>query len=227
MELLGFIFFIFLLIMFYRWMKDDTTEDTSFNTISPDELPLTSNNIPQQILEEKFDETVDEFVKGEHGKQFDTNLLLKKGEYLIFDLPQISLCEERSVKLKGVYQGFSVRIMKGVSYRFGGFQGGSEQRVVEIDSGNLTLTNKRMVFSGEKTSKDISLSKINTIQSLVDGISITRSGKQKTEYYVGTDVLEIDMTISPQSGETFQEETVKWKMSGMELKSVIKKLLQE
>jgi len=227
MELLGFIFFIFLLIMFYRWMKDDTTEDTSFNTISPDELPLTSNNIPQQILEEKFDETVDEFVKGEHGKQFDTNLLLKKGEYLIFDLPQISLCEERSVKLKGGYQGFSVRLMKGVSYRFGGFQGGSEQKVIEIDSGNLTLTNKRMVFSGEKTSKDISLSKINTIQSLVDGISITRSGKQKTEYYVGTDVLEIDMTISPQSGETFQEETVKWKMSGMELKSVIKKLLQE
>ena len=227
MELLGFIFFIFLLIMFYRWMKNDTTEDTSFNTISPDELPLTSNNIPQQILEEKFDETVDEFVKGEHGKQFDTNLLLKKGEYLIFDLPQISLCEERSVKLKGGYQGFSVRLMKGVSYRFGGFQGGSEQKVIEIDSGNLTLTNKRMVFSGEKTSKDISLSKINTIQSLVDGISITRSGKQKTEYYVGTDVLEIDMTISPQSGETFQEETVKWKMSGMELKSVIKKLLQE
>ena len=227
MELLGFIFFIFLLIMFYRWMKDDTTEDTSFNTISPDELPLTSNNIPQQILEEKFDETVDEFVKGEHGKQFDTNLLLKKGEYLIFDLPQISLCEERSVKLKGGYQGFSVRLMKGVSYRFGGFQGGSEQKVIEIDSGNLTLTNKRMVFSGEKTSKDISLSKINTIQSLVDGISITRSGKQKTEYYVGTDVLEIDMTISPQSGETIQEETVKWKMSGMELKSVIKKLLQE
>ena len=227
MELLGFIFFIFLLIMFYRWMKDDTTEDTSFNTISPDELPLTSNNIPQQILEEMFDETVDKFVKGEHGKQFDTNLLLKKGEYLIFDLPQITLCEERSVKLKGGYQGFSVRIMKGVSYRFGGFQGGSERKVVEIDSGNLTLTNKRMVFSGKKTSKEISLTKINTIESLDNGISITRSGKQKTEYYVGTDVLELDMTISPTDDDTFYEENVGWKMTGIELKKIIQKLLQE
>ena len=227
MELLGFIFFIFLLIMFFRWMKGDTTEDTSFNTTSPDQLPLTSNNIPQQILERFFDETVNEFVKGEHGKQFDTNLLLKRGEYLIFDLPQITLCEERSVKLKGGYQGFSVRIMKGVSYRFGGFQGGSERKVVEIDSGNLTLTNKRMVFSGKKTSKEISLTKINTIESLDNGISITRSGKQKTEYYVGTDVLELDMTISPTDDDTFYEENVGWKMTGIELKKIIQKLLQE
>ena len=166
-------------------------------------------------------------AKGTYGKQFNTNLLLKKGEHLVFDVPDVSLCEERSVGLKGGYQGFSVRIMKGVSYRFGGFRGGAERRVTEIDRGNLTLTNKRMVFSGAKMSKDISLSKLNTIQSLEDGVSITRSGKQKAEYYVGTDVLEINTTVKPEEGDTFEAEDVKWRMSGVALKSIIQKLLQE
>ncbi len=84
-----------------------------------------------------------------------------------------------------------------------------------------------MVFSGAKMSKDISLSKLNTIQSLEDGVSITRSGKQKAEYYVGTDVLEINTTVKPEEGDTFEAEDVKWRMSGAALKSIIQKLLQE
>jgi len=153
--------------------------------------------------------------------------MLKKNERLVFDIPEISLCEERSVRLKGGYQGFSVRLMKGVSYRFGGMSGGSEQQVVQLDSGNLILTNKRIVFSGEKVSKDISLSKINTIEPLENGISITRSGKQKTEYYVGTDVIEMSMTVSPSEGDTFKSETLDWKLTGTEVKKIIQKLLQE
>ena len=161
------------------------------------------------------------------GNKFDTNLLLKKGERLVFDIPQVSLCEERSVRVKGGYQGFSVRLMKGVSYRFGGFTGGTEQQVIELDSGNFILTNKRIVFSGEKLSKDVPLNKINTIESLDNGISITRSGKQKTEYYVGTDVVELTMKITPSEGENFKEEDINWKLTGIEVKNIIQKLLQE
>ena len=34
------------------------------------------------------------------------------------------------------------------SYRFGNFEATSEKKVVQIDQGNLMLTNKRVVFSG-------------------------------------------------------------------------------
>jgi len=41
-------------------------------------------------------------------------------------------------------------VMKGVSMRFGGFQGGVEKQISPIDEGNFILTNKRIVFVGEK-----------------------------------------------------------------------------
>jgi len=225
MELIGFIVFIVLLFLFFQQFK--TKKEESFQRSSETPQSQISSNIPDHILEKQFDEVVDEFVDGNLAKKFKTNLLLKKRERLIFDIPEISLCEERSVRMKGGYQGFSVRIMKGVSYRFGGFEGSTEKKIIQLDSGHLILTNKRMVYSGEKISKDIPLNKINTIDAIDNGISITRSGKQKTEYYIGTDVLEFNLTVSPSEGESFHEETLKWKLSGIEIKNIIQKLLQE
>ena len=224
MDLFGFIAILVIAYLLYWQFKPVKGEEFKMSSSRSSKL---NSNIPEHILEEQFDEVVDSYVSGAYGEKFNTDLLIKKGERLIFDIPNISLCEERSVRVKGGYQGFSVRIMKGVSYRFGGFTGGSEKQVVEIDNGNLTLTNKRIVYSGERMSKDVSLNKINTIQALDNGIAITRSGKQKTEYYVGTDIIEMTMTISPTGDERFEPESLEWKMTGTEVKNIIRKLLQE
>ena len=194
--------------------------------------PSTKNEIkskiPEEVLDKQFDEVIDEFVKGEYSKSFPTNYLLKKGERLIFDIPNITLAEERSVGVKGGHQGFSVRIMKGVSYRFGNFSAGAEYKIVPLDEGNLILTNKRIVFSGEKASKDISLSKINTIEPMDNGIRLARAGKQKVEYYLGTNNVEFTLTVTPNEGdEGWEEESVNWYLSGGEVKNIIQKLLQE
>lgn len=225
MEPVGLIVFIILLGGLFKWMKP--SKKTEFDKGNIDPKNDIKSNIPTEILEREFDKLIDSFVEGEHGKNFQSSLMLKRGEKLIFDVPDISLCEERSVKVKGTYQGFSIRIMKGVSYRFGGFQGGTEKQVVELDKGNFILSNKRLVFSGETTSKEIPLSKINTIEPLDHGIQLTRSGKQKTEYYIGTDNVKLDLTISPSEGEDFDEEKISWELSGLEVKNMIQKLLQE
>ena len=193
MELIGLFIVLGLLIGFFKWMKP--LEKTEFEKDNLDPKSNIKSNIPTEILEKQFDDLVDSFVSGEHSKNFPSNLMLKKGERLVFDVPNISLCEERSVRVKGGYQGFSIRLMKGVSYRFGGFQGGTERQVTELDKGNLILTNKRLVFSGETNSKEIPLSKINTIEPLDHGIQLTRSGKQKTEYYVGTDSVSREICV--------------------------------
>ena len=87
-----------------------------------------AHNIPEDVLNKQFDEMVSEFAEGKLASNFQSSLLLKKGERLIFDIPGIQYCEERSIKVKGRYQGFSVRIMKGVSYRFGGFEARAEKK---------------------------------------------------------------------------------------------------
>ena len=187
------------------------------------------NNIPDSVINEKFDELVRQFSSGKLSSSFQSNLLLKKDEKLIFDIPSIQYCEERSVKVKGGYQGFSVRVMKGVSYRFGGFEATSEKRVIPIDEGNLILTNKRIIFSGESKSNDYPLSKIVTIDPLEDGVLINKSGKQKMEYYIGTNNVTTKIVISPDisKGDTWKEQTIHYELRGEEIIKIIQKLIQE
>jgi len=191
--------------------------------------PPPLKKIPEEILEKEFDEVLDEFVEGKYSKSFPSNLLLKKNERLIFDCPEIQLCEDRIVKSGGGYMGFSVRMMKGVSMRFGGFQGGVEKQVSPIDEGNFILTNKRIVFVGEKKSVEFPLTHLNTIDVLENGFSLSRKRKTKTEYFIGFDVVGFELKISPKidEGEDFDEDIVKWNLTGEEVKSIIQRLLQE
>ena len=158
-----------------------------------------------------------------------TNLVLKRGEYLVFDLPGIGLCEERSVRVRGGHQGFSVRVAKGVSYRFGGFSAQAEREVTQIDTGRLIITNKRMVFSGQAASKDVRFSQINIVRPQLDGIVIARSGKQKMEYYLGTDDITINLTINEDGGDGEGAEdarVVDWKLSGVEVAAILRELIE-
>ncbi|MFC1786303.1 hypothetical protein ACFLZA_02955 [Candidatus Neomarinimicrobiota bacterium] len=228
MELLGIIVFLGIIYFVYQYINSSKPIQNPFeskNIVSPEFE--NKSGIPDEALNEAFDKLLDNFIQGKNADNFDTNLILRKNERLIFDIPNISLCEDRTVKVKGGYQGLSVRIMKGVSYRFGGFEAASEKKIIEIDSGNLILTNKRMVFSGKKSSKDILLNKINTIDTIENGFAITRTGKQKTEYYVGTNNLFANITLVPEDGESWEEGEVKWQMTGFEVKKMITILLQE
>ena len=182
--------------------------------------------IPESQLEISFNNMITKFVSGELGKQLSSNILLKKGENLIFEVPGVSFCEERTVKFKGNTQGFSVRLMKGVSYRFGTFQGGVEKKVVPLDNGNFTLTNRRLIFSGSTKSVEYPLNKIVSITPLDNGVMINKSGKTKMEYFLNTTNLSMKITITPEVGDDFEEDTVKYELSGFEIKKIIEKIIE-
>ena len=180
----------------------------------------------QDEIDKNVQEVLDDFAKGEYGNKFDSNLILKKDEKLILDLPSIELCEERSVKMKGGHQGFSIRVMKGVSYRFGSFEGGKEMKVVPLDTGNFIITNKRILFSGSTTQRDFSLNKVNAIDVMDNGITLARAGKTKTEYYIGFDVMAPEVTIIPEEGDDFDEYVHKFTFNGYHVRKIIQTLIQ-
>jgi len=117
-------------------------------------------------------------------KQEESPIILKKKEILYVTLPNISLSEPRAVRTGG-YGGPSVRLAKGLSFRVGGFKAESHEEVRNIDQGTFTLTDKRIVFSGNKRTINVTLNKIISINPYSDGISITREGFSKTQYFVG------------------------------------------
>ena len=188
---------------------------------------IKKSNIPENTLNWWFDELVDQLSNGDLSSRFTSNVILKKGEKLIVDIPQVQYCEERTVKFKGNTQGMSVRLMKGVSYRFGTFEGGVEKKIVTLDTGNFTITNKRLIFSGNTKSVEYPLSKIVTIDPLEEGIVINRSGKTKMEYFLKTTNISINLKIKPKEGEDFKEEMVEWKLTGVEVKKLVEQTIQK
>src|SRR5665647_792995 len=87
----------------------------------------------------------------------------------------------KSVSYSGVMGSF--KIIKGVRYRVGNLklQKITVDKLVEIDSGNLFITNKRIIFMGAKKNSNIKYQNILSIVPYSDGVGIEKdSGKSPT-----------------------------------------------
>ena len=205
--------------IFYLLLTDSPGNESS-DTLPP-------SNIPGTTLDKVYNDIRNRFANGEMAENFDSSIILKKNEFLIFEIPGIQLCEERTVKTKGSHRGFSIRVMKGVSYRFGGFEAASQKEVVELDVGTLTLTNKRLMFSGSTKSVDYPISKINRIEALETGVCISRARKVRVEYFLGLSNMSFTSTVTPDEGESFEPQKITYKFSGYECKKVLTSVIQQ
>ena len=192
---------------------------------------IPKSKLPATMLEELYDGAIESLLDGSLANQFESDLILKRGERIIFSLPNIQYCEERSVRIKGTSSGFSIRVAKGVTYRTGGFEASTEMQISLLDTGDLTLTNKRLVFNGPTKGQEIPLSKINTIEPITNGFRLGKSGKQRMEYYMGTEQLTINMDYKPDGEDKvkypgIEPEVVRWKLTGSEFKELIQKTIQ-
>jgi len=182
---------------------------------------------PSEIIEKEKKDIINQFIKGDLASNFPSNVLLKKSERLIIDIPNIVLAEERTTKTGGGYLGFSIRIMKGVSIRPGVFSGTKETKVVQVDKGSFTLTSKRIIFTGDRQTRNLNLSSINTILPTDNGIGINRKGKTKTEYYLGTKNVNLSFTMKPEDGDNFKTTKIEWDLEGYHIQEIIQRLNQE
>ncbi len=124
-------------------------------------------------------------------------VILKKNERAVLVLQNIAFWEPRAVRQTvGGYAGPTIHVAKGVSFRVGGMQARSEshEELRQIDMGVLTLTTRRMVFTGGKRTINIDLRKILSIEPYKDGIASQRENKQKTEYFLNTDKSNLNIT---------------------------------
>ncbi|MGO8685246.1 MAG: hypothetical protein ACLQUT_11815 [Thermoleophilia bacterium] len=111
-------------------------------------------------------------------------LLLQAGERLVFVFDAITLREPHSVST-GYYGGPSLHVAKGLTIRTGAFRAQSHEELKDIDSGTLSLTNKRLVFAGALRSVEVALAKLTSIEAYSDAIAIRRAGREKTQLFFG------------------------------------------
>jgi hypothetical protein len=102
---------------------------------------------------------------------------LQKGEQVVWAFTDSKYLEDKTKReFVGGSQGVSVRVMKGVYYRLGAFKGHTVQqtKLVHIDTGCVSLTNKHIYFTGPRKSIRIPYTKIVTFPPFSDGIGVIR-----------------------------------------------------
>jgi hypothetical protein len=116
-----------------------------------------------------------------------SGLALKKGEVVVYRLDEVGLVEYRSngSSYSGGSQGFSFRIMKGVSYRVGANRGAivkNPETPQMVDEGSATFTNQRVVFAGANQSREWEFEKFLDTNVSANGVTayMSVSNRQKT-----------------------------------------------
>lgn len=110
------------------------------------------------------------------------NLVTQKDERIYWTEPSV-LIEEKVLhrRYEGGSQGFSFRIMKGVSYRVGASRGYfvNETGRVPVSNGEFIITSKRVIFRGDGKTFSFKLDKILDIQLFTNGIYLSEANKSK------------------------------------------------
>lgn len=117
----------------------------------------------------------------------DVVFATEKDEEIVIRISGVGLKEFRSAgsNYAGGYGGLSFRVTKGVRANIGGMKGGSTKKPEEstlLDVGQVTFTNKRIVFTGDNVVAEFQLDKIVNLETSPNGIQleISVSNRPKT-----------------------------------------------
>jgi len=164
-------------------LLDKTTED---GLISPDEWQELNNTAKNLDVTINYD--IETKAKIEKLKLYwhiekgelpvvNVSINLQREEKCYF-ASKADLLENRTVTHRVNYGGPTARIkiMKGIYYRAGslGVQRITSDQILQADTGDIYLTNKRLIFVGRKKNLTIPYSKILSVNPYYDGVSIDK-----------------------------------------------------
>ena len=158
-----FIFFSFLLIiLIIWWMKA---------------VKIRTERLKQTLLEEAKSYTKKIF-DAKALEPIQTRIILKNDEIAFLECKS-TLLETRSVRY---FQSGSVgfRLTKRIYLGSRSGTSQSQEELKHIDTGTITLTNKRLVFDGFSNGRNIQLSKLIAVDIFIDAIKVTTETRQKS-----------------------------------------------
>lgn len=109
----------------------------------------------------------------------DFPFMLGKNEHFVWLFRNITLHQQKVRKeYVGRSRGVSVRIMKGVYYRTGGFRGHPVETTFmqKMGIGSVCLTDKHIYFASPEKSLKIPYAKILSVESYSNGIGLQKDG---------------------------------------------------
>ena len=116
---------------------------------------------------------------------WDVPLLKQRGEKVYLVRENVHLYEGRRNQYRGNSMGMSIRVAPRLSIRSSDYSGSrSEEVMTLLDSGDLIISNQRVLFRGLKKTIDVKLTDLIAVDVEDDGLLyIARKNKQRVEAY--------------------------------------------
>jgi hypothetical protein len=112
---------------------------------------------------------------------------LHSGEELLCVLPGTTFSEPRSVReYQSGSTGTSIRVMKGLSFRFGGTHGQAEyhDELRLIGQGDFIITTSRVIFCGSTRTVSMAFDQIIGTEWYDDGMRVSKEGRDRPYLFV-------------------------------------------
>ena len=136
----------------------------------------------------------------------DLSIKLNDLERIILKLDGVQLLEFKNINNKGMYQGISLRVMNGLSYRVGEFSSKQKQALTGLDVGELIYTSDRLIFLGARESLELSLKKLLSVDIAGEMLEIHQTGRSKVIFFGGLNDAWQNYIVSS-GDERFQKES--------------------
>jgi hypothetical protein len=136
----------------------------------------------------------------------DLSIKLNDLERIILKLDGVQLLEFKNINNKGMYQGISLRVMDGLSYRVGEFSSKQKQALTGLDVGELIFTSDRLIFLGARESLELSLKKLLSVDIAGEMLEIHQTGRSKVIFFGGLSDAWQNYTVSS-GDERFKKES--------------------
>jgi len=175
-------------------------EDERFSPEEESELEALARNLGIKLkYDEKTRPALDKYrlywlIENGDIPELEVDIHLQRSEKCFF-AAELDWYEYRRVTRRIRYGGptLRIKILKGVYWRAGdlGVQAVSEDVLAHIDSGSLFLTNKRLIFLGNRKNTTIRLSRILDFNAYQNGVEIIKdSGKSPfLQFKHGVDIF--------------------------------------
>ncbi len=119
-------------------------------------------------------------------RSISTSLVLKSKEVAALEMPA-TLCRWATrTQYVGGSHGVSIPLGHGLRYRVSSFRGHpvQSQALGRVDTGQLVVTNQRLVFMGSKKDVSTPIAKVIHLEPYSDAVGIGREGKESRDVYL-------------------------------------------
>lgn len=119
-------------------------------------------------------------------RPISTSLVLKSKEVAAYEVPATLSRWSTRTQYVGGSHGVSIPLGHGLRYRVSSYRGHpvQSQSLSRVDSGQLVVTNQRLVFIGSKKDVSTPVAKVVHVEPYSDAVGIGREGKESRDVYV-------------------------------------------